>query len=70
MTTYLPAKQSQSICKAKCRQSNYFILYHDMGSVEISNEITIIFGQIDDDVTATKYMEPNKCRKESDVLLG
>lgn len=41
-----------------------------MGSVEISNEITIIFGQIDDDVTATKYMEPNKCRKESDVLLG
>jgi len=45
---------SAIVCQ-KCQLSNYFILYHDMGSVEISNQIRLMM---------TKYTELNagNCR--------
>ena len=53
---------SAIVCRI-CRQSNYYILYHDMDSVEIDNEITIISVRL----MMTKYMELNKCRYDMRV---
>jgi len=50
---------SAIVCQ-KCQLSNYFILYHDMGSVEISNQIFIVSVRL----MMNKYMELNagNCR--------